>query len=213
MTEAHETNAEGKPSWQEVAAASAEAQKPKDPTERHFTEILPVPLSAEERLSIQDKRNAEEVALERLEADWKTKKELHKAAVAEKKNAISGYAQQLRDKVVTKPVKCVEYTSFATNARWRVRTDTGVEIGREAIPAEERQQLLYPDDPEDGQIVEQGGDGDEDGGDPGGEDPGGAADEGDDGPTDSTTNITDPDTILSGAHPDDPPKRTRRRRS
>lgn len=190
MTTEMTTN-ENKAGWDAAAKASAEAQRP-EPKRREYVEQLRVPLSDKELIKLQDEISDLEKELEAKEEQFDTLKSNHKAEVKAMKARIAEKAQQRRDKHRLRPVKCVEFTSFDTNDRWRVRLDTNEEIGREALSSTDRQQLLYPDDAEDGQLsLGQEGDG---GGD--GEDFEDFGDDDDATEPDEGTEITNPEKVL-----------------
>lgn len=193
--------------WKEAAAASAEAQKDAGVREKFFVEKLPVKLSDKEIRAAGRRLADSGPTLERYDEETKTLIADRKAARAqiEARAAVDG--DMVRTERTEREVRCVERISFALNRKWRVRLDTNETYEEDALSNAERQaELPIADDKQ----LSLGGVGDDDS--DGDSEESDVAEDDDDliptfddstnigehGPDASSSDVTDPDGVLSG---------------
>lgn len=193
--------------WKEAAAASAEAQKEADVREKFFVEKLPVKLSPMGRLAASDRARDATRKLKAYDNETKTIMTDRKAERA-RLEAVELELGEVADiGRIERDVRCVERISFALNRKWRVRLDTNETYEEDALSNAERQaELPIADDKQ----LSLGGVGDDDS--DGDSEESDVAEDDDDliptfddstnigehGPDASSSDVTDPDGVLSG---------------
>lgn len=199
--------------WDAAVQASAE-QRPDDPPPRYFIEELDVQLTPGERVQVAIQ--CADLRDEIDDFDIKTKADA--AARKAERAKLLAHAKDLQSQTRTgrtrRKVRCAEFTSFQQNRKYRVRLDRKgpdgkyEEIGETPLSTAERQGKLPLENapaPEVGEDAEDGiedynlEDDDDDGNDDGDDGLEPEVDEAAPKSEDSTSNITDPDLLMSGA--------------